>query len=336
MSSEHGKRPKIRTKKGEKALRDIDMYQNRFHGNLLPYAPVKRITGRILRERNPEMQIRKTAVRKIIDEMENHAVCQFKAAQLLAIHAGRITIQKEDMETANKVWALLGGREIRTEEPVNEKLIKKRKKKHEKDIEYKKKEKKQKRREKRQNLKEQKLKKSLVKRKKKRKKRTIHDDDLLNNSNMMIGNPSSDYINDIDRVLVNPLQFPLDDEEEEEYPPLLPFEMNGNTAKDLLPPQEEEEEVVEKSRYTYKTKLASESCKYKPSDAYSKVKEKLLAIGISVSSSEEEDYISSHDDDENDDDYREEEDVLDYDSEKEEEEEERPNKRRKYEEDDSL
>ncbi len=338
MSFKHGERPKVRTKKGEKALRDIDTYQNRFHGNLLPYAPLKRITGRILRETNPRIQMRKTAVKKIIDEVENHAVCQFKAAQLLAIHAGRVTIQKEDMETANKVWSLLRGEEIRTIEPINERFSKKRKRKHQKDIEHKKTEKKQKRREKREELKQKKHPKTTNRVKKK--KRTP---DLLNNSESTIGQASSDYIRDIDRVLFNRTPFPIEEEEEEEEDlPLIHSERNRNIMtseieeireekeEDEEEEEEEEEPIIEKSKYTYKTKLASESYKNKPPNNSSKFKNIFLARGIAFSSSsEEEEEESSHNDD---DDYKDEED-SEYDSKKEidesEEEEKGPKKKRK-------
>lgn len=154
--TEPPKRPNLRRKKGSKALSEIDTYQNKFLGNLLLYKPCKRIIDDCLYAVNPKLKIRADAVQSLIDAMENYAVINFKVWQIMAIHAGRVTIQTEDITNGAQLVSVLSGHEDPDASAVNAKLEKRQKRAFERSLKDKADAKRQKRRDHREKLKRQK------------------------------------------------------------------------------------------------------------------------------------------------------------------------------------
>lgn len=150
------KRPNLRRKKGSKALSEIDAYQNKFLGNLLLYKPCKRLVDSCLHAVNPKLKIRADAVQSLIDALENYAVINFKVWQIMAIHAGRVTIQPEDITNGAQLVSVLSGHEDPDASAVNAKLEKRQKRAFERALEDKEDAKRQKRRDRSEKLKRQK------------------------------------------------------------------------------------------------------------------------------------------------------------------------------------
>lgn len=57
------------------------------------------------------MNIKRKAIKTLISAAESYLVTQFEASQLMALHAGRITVKEGDMINSNKVLSILKGEE---------------------------------------------------------------------------------------------------------------------------------------------------------------------------------------------------------------------------------
>lgn len=112
---------KRRTKTGERALKEIDLYQ-KMDRPMVPRANMERVMREILASipsspENPKKRrISPLAIDAIQVLAEDYIVKRFKASQILAIHAHRVTVQPEDWHNAPRIVAALTG-----EEDVNEK-----------------------------------------------------------------------------------------------------------------------------------------------------------------------------------------------------------------------
>lgn len=95
-------RPGHRYRPGTVALREIRRFQKT--GELLiPKRPFLRLLKGILQATNDRLRITETAVAAIHEAAEAHLVVAFEDANLLAIHAHRVTIQPRDMKLARLI-----------------------------------------------------------------------------------------------------------------------------------------------------------------------------------------------------------------------------------------
>lgn len=125
-----------RAKPGNRALKEIDVYQ-KMTRTLVPRANMDRLIREILRAIPPLVQPcdgEKTKKRKlsplavdVIQELaEDYIVKRFKASQIMAIHAKRITVQSEDWNNAAKIVTVLNGHEdVGDATPINERFSRK-------------------------------------------------------------------------------------------------------------------------------------------------------------------------------------------------------------------
>lgn len=125
-----------RAKPGNRALKEIDVYQ-KMTRTLVPRKNMDRLIREILHAIPPLVQPcdgEKTKKRKlsplavdVIQELaEDYIVKRFKASQIMAIHAKRITVQSEDWNNAAKIVTVLNGHEdVGDATPINERFSRK-------------------------------------------------------------------------------------------------------------------------------------------------------------------------------------------------------------------
>lgn len=117
------KKASKRRKSGEKALKEITYYQEK-PGLLVPVTTVRRGVKHALKG----ARITQVAFDKIHVALEDHMVRVFRSAQMMAIHAKRVTIMPRDLTALFKVCHSMEGREDLDEESPNPIMRRKKKK----------------------------------------------------------------------------------------------------------------------------------------------------------------------------------------------------------------
>lgn len=93
---------KRRFKAGTVALREIKQYQ-KSTDLLLPRAPFQRLVREITGAVDPDLRFAPQALIAIQEAAEAYLTGVFEDAQLCAIHANRVTVQKKDLDLARRI-----------------------------------------------------------------------------------------------------------------------------------------------------------------------------------------------------------------------------------------
>ena len=93
---------KFTRKAGTVALREIKRYQKQTK-EILPRAPFQRLVRNISGSIDSSLRFQAHALKALQEASEAYLVGVFEDANLCAIHANRVTIQKKDMELARRI-----------------------------------------------------------------------------------------------------------------------------------------------------------------------------------------------------------------------------------------
>ena len=94
-----------RWRPGTKSLRCIRRLQKSTN-LLIPKLPFQRLVKEIAQEMLTDIRFQSSAILALQEASEQFLIALFEDTQLLAIHAGRITIKPEDMQLARRVRGL--------------------------------------------------------------------------------------------------------------------------------------------------------------------------------------------------------------------------------------
>lgn len=123
-----------RAKPGDRAIKEIDMYQ-KMTRTLVPRTNMERVIRELLHaipcgENTKKRKLSPLAVDVIQELAEDYIVKRFKASQVMAIHAKRVTVQPEDWHNAAKIQTILTGHEqVADTTPINARFSKKKNRK---------------------------------------------------------------------------------------------------------------------------------------------------------------------------------------------------------------
>ena len=118
----HGKKERLSDKKnggvkkphrykpGTVALREIRRYQSgkKATAMLIPAAHIQRLVTELIAQYG-DFNLKKSALAALRQAVEDELVKQFQCAQLQGIHAGRLSINEKDMQSANELRRLHPG-----------------------------------------------------------------------------------------------------------------------------------------------------------------------------------------------------------------------------------
>lgn len=115
-------RSRRRYKCGEKALKEIAYYQ-KTDKLIIPLRRVRRgIRYEMENMKAGGFRMTQVAFNKIHAALEDHIVTMFRSAQIMAIHAKRVTIMPDDLYSLFRVYNSMQGKTDLSEEPINPKM----------------------------------------------------------------------------------------------------------------------------------------------------------------------------------------------------------------------
>ena len=97
---------KARRNWAENALKEIREYQRKTE-NLIPCAAMRRVVRQILHGFVPGAKMQRAALEAVREASEMYLVEMFNLWNILALHAGRVTIKPKDQVAAKKIKRLL-------------------------------------------------------------------------------------------------------------------------------------------------------------------------------------------------------------------------------------
>jgi histone H3 len=95
-------KPRKPRRPGTVALQEIRKYQKRTE-LILPKRPFLRLVKEVAQDMLPGLQFQSTAVQALQEASEAYIVGLMEDTNLMAIHAGRVTIQPKDMQLARRI-----------------------------------------------------------------------------------------------------------------------------------------------------------------------------------------------------------------------------------------
>lgn len=97
MSTQQSSKTKRKRRASTNAIREIRKEQGKTH-NIIPVAPFNRLTQEIAQEFKTDMRFKGEAHKALHAGAESYLVEVFQAANKVAIHGGRETVQAKDVK----------------------------------------------------------------------------------------------------------------------------------------------------------------------------------------------------------------------------------------------
>ena len=104
MSTQQSSKTKRKRRASTNAIREIKKEQGKTH-NIIPVAPFNRLTQEIAQGFKTDMRFKGEAHKALHAGAESYLVEVFQAANKVAIHGGRETVQAKDVKLVMELWS---------------------------------------------------------------------------------------------------------------------------------------------------------------------------------------------------------------------------------------